>query len=212
MRFKQQHNPFSPQFGGMENQGNVREGDIFDRPKWEDRLGRPAGLKGAVQDLDVHRTLKRFKEGAYISYEEAFAFIKKAYPLNPYDPAKPFARELRLKVGERLGLTREEELHRLKLYSTIGSPLDRIHGVDALIIYDDPEMGEIIVTIDETENPKKFDEDDGKQKVDILMHGIAADPKEETKFNVSVSEWAKVVADVLSNKIRDEEKSGRRLH
>src|SRR3989344_2156521 len=106
MRFKQQHNPFSPQFGGMENQGNVREGDIFDRPKWEDRLGRPAGLKGAVQDLDVHRTLKRFKEGAYISYEEAFAFIKKAYPLNQYDPAKPFARELRLKVGERLGLTR----------------------------------------------------------------------------------------------------------
>lgn len=78
----------------------------------------------------------------YLPYKKALELAKRFQPLNPetgkpQDPTNPwkaFPRELRLAIGEKLGIIEDDEaMDRLRYYTAVGSPLDAFHGVDAMI-------------------------------------------------------------------------------
>ncbi|MBU1036558.1 hypothetical protein KKF32_00805 [Patescibacteria group bacterium] len=80
----------------------------------------------------------------------------------PYDPAHPggrrypFAHELHAKVAEGLELSNEElQKGCLKLFTAVGSVLDKMHGVDGFLEYR-LESGKVVfVYFDITANPLK---------------------------------------------------------
>ncbi len=201
----------SPNFGpaNPEFRGKLREADVFGYPKWEESLKQTARKEGAVPHLDAYRTYQEFKSGRYVPYREALAFVQDAYPLDPHNPQKPFAKELRIEIADKLGLQTTEEMRRIKLYSTLNSPIDRFHGVDAIVVYDDPKYGTIRVTIDETENTQKIG---AEHKADILMYGVTAEPEDETKFLQSVGLWADEIAAKIEKKREEIAKAQRKPH
>ncbi len=192
------HGPTHPEF-----RGKLREADVFGYPQWEKKLRLGVLTKDGTRDLSAQRTFRVFQGGGYIPFEESRAFVEKAYPLDPHNPAKPFAKELRLKIARALGLHTKEELSRIRLYSALNSPLDRLHGIDAYFIYDDPYAGEIVITIDETENPSKIDETSAT-KTDILMHGVVAEPElDKGLFTQSVAHWAEEISRIIKRKVAE---------
>ena len=138
--------------GNLESSGKLREGDIIDRNNWAQVLRE---TPDKVADIRLHRLnqiYKNYKQDGKTDYNTSLQFVKEAYtfkPLDPYNPAKPFPRELRNAVGMILGLQESKQMMRIKFYSAIDSPLDR-HGRDAVIEYDDPDVGIIDITLDET--------------------------------------------------------------
>lgn len=77
----------------------------------------------------------------YLPYRKALELAKRFQPLDaetgkpqdPTNPPKAFPRELRIAIAEKLGLLKDEDMDRLRYYTTVGSPLDAFHGVDAVI-------------------------------------------------------------------------------
>lgn len=116
------------------------------------------------------------KGGNYVSYKDALALIKRNYTLDPHHPTKPFATDLRVAVADGLGLSTNDELNRLKFYSSVNTVFDLLHGVDGFLIYEHPEKGEIVVTLDVTKNPNKL-----RAKADLLIANPIVDPEEDEK-------------------------------
>lgn len=63
----------------------------------------------------------------YKKYEAAIEEVKKDYPWDPSDPRPRFANDLHAEVAEELGL---DDWAELRLYTAVGSSLDRYHGVE----------------------------------------------------------------------------------
>lgn len=86
-----------------------------------------------------------------VPFEKALNRVKESQPWDPTDPgleANSLANNLHAYVCLELGL---EDWSQVALYTAIGSPLDRWHGVDGFFEF----KGEV-VTIDVTTDPRKF--------------------------------------------------------
>lgn len=85
----------------------------------------------------------------FFSFPAGVEYAKNNQPLDwrPSDPEPRFAGDLFATVAGRLGI---EDWSELKLYSSVGTPLDIFHGVDAFFEY---RGG--VVTIDVTLNQHK---------------------------------------------------------
>lgn len=101
----------------------------------------------------------------YVNFKDALELAKKFQPIDKTDPSKepvdpanpraPLLRDLKEALVEQMDLS-DDQADRLKLYTAVGSPLDKFHGVDAFVEYD----GKIItldITMRETEGEKKAD-------------------------------------------------------
>lgn len=119
-----------------------------------------------------YRALAR-RDG-WVSFPDAVRLVRDHYPGNPTNPKKEIPNALRLAVCDALKLP-EEARNRVKVYSAVGTPLDRIHGADAFIVYEPMDGPPSIVTIDVTQRTEKLEEG---HKADIIV-GEFADSKEE---------------------------------
>ncbi len=87
--------------------------------------------------------------GEYKPYRQALEEVKANQPWDPTDPNVRFANDLHALVALVLGLIDWAEL---RIYTAIGSDLDRWHGIDAFF-----EFGGARVTLDVTLNRHKLD-------------------------------------------------------
>ena len=98
---------------------------------------------------------KTLKKEGYLRFRKALELAKKFQPGDPTNPRRPFGRELRIALQDLLNLKTEEEMDRVKFYTAIGTPLDKIHGVDAFMEYEDLDKKIYRATFDFTTNPQK---------------------------------------------------------
>ena len=130
-------------------------GDIFE---WQ-FIGQVDTKNPEYQKALQEAQKEEEKEGLkndYIRFKKAVELAKKFQPYDPANPDKPFARDIRIALQELLKLTSDEEMDRVKFYTASGTPLDKFHGVDAFIEYEEsPQKDPYRATFDFTINPQK---------------------------------------------------------
>jgi hypothetical protein len=111
------------------------------------------------------------ERGVYFTYDNAVEIVKNFQDLNnPLNPGRPFAKELRLELAERLfGPERMKDWDRVKFYTAIDTPLDRIHSVDAFFEIETDDGKIIRITLDASKNREKISRE--KYRADILVGG-----------------------------------------
>lgn len=140
----------------------------------------------------------------FMSFRDALELAKKFQPIDKTDPKKrrvdptnpqaPLLRDLRVELIDQMGLS-YEQADQLKLYTSVGSPLDWLHGTDAFIDYNDK-----IITLDLTLKPTA----EGK-KADVIITGdlpAPDDPETEDEYLDKIEEIAKSVRTVIKLKGR----------
>jgi hypothetical protein len=100
----------------------------------------------------------------------------------------------------------------VRCYPALGTAMDRYHGADIVIAYDDPVAGTVTVTVDLTTNPHKLE-----YKADVIItpravyshdtHGVPAieapfgdDPAGDARFMKGISD---VICSVLHEKAEE---------
>lgn len=135
---------------------------------------------------------EKTKKGDYVGYNDALELAKKFQPWDPANPNKNFARDLRIEIIDQLGLEREEDMDRVKFYTSVGSPLDVFHGIDAFLEYTDKEGKTHRVTFDLSMNPAKEE-----YKADLIVKELADPEHESEKYLEEIKETAKNAASLL---------------
>lgn len=79
----------------------------------------------------------------FMRFDEAIQFVRNAKQV---PPTLPHLADLRRRVASQLGL----QPHQIRYYSAVGSPLDKYHGVDAIL-----EANGRFATLDVTLRPEK---------------------------------------------------------
>ncbi|OHA06626.1 MAG: hypothetical protein A2934_00970 [Candidatus Sungbacteria bacterium RIFCSPLOWO2_01_FULL_47_10] len=110
------------------------------------------------------------KPNGFVFFEQAKKLVKKFQSSDPRIPERPFARELRMEIIERLGFVEEKDMDRVKFYSAIGTPLDIWHGIDAFIEVEQEHGAPIVITLDATMLTKEEKRARGQEiKADVLV-------------------------------------------
>lgn len=113
----------------------------------------------------------------YLPYRQALALVRECQPWDPADPGPRMASDLHATVCMALEL---EDWFQLRLYTAVGSPADRYHGVDGWV-----EWQGRVVTLDLTTDPAK-----GFAKADFLV-------RPEDMEGSALEELARQVAEKL---------------
>jgi hypothetical protein len=145
------------------------------------------------------------KQANSLPFREAVEITKKFQPGDPTNPQKDFAREIRLALAERLGLETDEDMNRLKFYTSVGGPLDR-HGIDGFFTFsyvdEEGHQKECGVSFDVTRNPNK----DEAPKADFLIGGDVPDPSDkdfkEDEYLKKIDEYAEKGSSIFQVKMR----------
>ena len=128
----------------------------------------------------------------YMKYKEAMNLVKDKQAFEPGDPDPRFANDLHASIAEKLKL---DDYGKLKFFSSVDSPLDYYHGVDAFFEVEGKDGKKRIVTIDISGNSKK---DKGKADVLINMPMDGLDPKEDRDDYIKkIKEATSEIADRL---------------
>ncbi len=107
-----------------------------------------------------------------------------------------FMRDLRLEVIDLLGIP-SSEYEQVHVYTAVGTPLDRIHGVDAWVEYTDPHGHRVEVTLDATLNPSKLK---GGYKADVMV-GDMPEP-ESDEYLRDVSRYASSIKRLIDHRLQ----------
>lgn len=94
----------------------------------------------------------------YVPFKKAMAIVKESQPGDPSDPSSLVMNDLQALICESLG---EEDYSQVKIYTAVGSSLDRWHGIDVFVQWREISF----VTIDLTVNVRK-----DEHKADIILH------------------------------------------
>ncbi|MBP6858395.1 MAG: hypothetical protein KBC33_01020 [Candidatus Pacebacteria bacterium] len=112
------------------------------------RYFQNSGETGHIAEEEFLGTCRVSWDGKmYVSYRDAMNMARDNQADNPSAPRLAGARMLHKAVAHELGISDSAEL---KLYSAVGTPLDRLHGVDAWF-----EFKGIVITIDVTMSEQK---------------------------------------------------------
>lgn len=185
----------------------MRNPEMFNRVPDISRSGRlhEESLFGSA-DLGENRPdseeLKRLID-RYLPYGQALELAKKLQKNEPTAPTKPFLRDLREAVADELGLATTEDLENLKAYTAVGTPLDKLHGVDAFISVRDADGFEATATLDATLREEKL-QGELPSRSDILIGEIidpTDGPTEEAAYLKQVAGYAKTVARILRSRL-----------
>lgn len=165
--------------GGREfYSGKMNERDTFGEPK------RGKGYTAAWR--------AKAAESGYLKFDDALKLVREHLEQDPTNPAKPFAKELRLAVIDGLGLETDEDMDRVRFYSAIGTPADVFHGVDAWMEYETPNRQRLVITLDATRNPSK-----DSAKADVVIPEISDPAEDEKKFLEQVGTYGEEIAHML---------------
>ncbi len=137
------------------------------------------------------------KAGFYLPFNAALKFAKAFQPWkDAASPSKKVARDLLDFICDELGLDPDDEdAEHLKFFTSVGSPLDEKHGVDAFIEY----RGHRIL-IDVTKNPaKRFDDSSGDR---MIMEQLPdwTEAKNKTAYIEALQKYARYSAEVLQSR------------
>ena len=170
---------------GVEN-----EGDLLGLPQW--KPGYPEKL-----------TQVRKEMGFKVDPEFMMAEIREGYAGDVRNPSVPFAKELRNKICESLGLN-AEMYQRVHYYTTLRTPLDRHHGTDFVIEIEIPPADKyvktrlfVFVTADVTLQVKT------EWKSDIVVNTIPS--VNSPDFQPAVAFTAEQFADVFRKKLTNDQ-------
>jgi len=171
---------------GFEGARHMRETDMYSGHMYEaDLLGVYKPTKEALAKL---RTLKG-RDG-YVERGVMLDFIRKNPSEDPTNPRQPFANELRLAIGDALGLVDDADLNRLKFFTAVGTPADVFHGIDGWIEYEAKRGNDsVIVTLDATKNPNKE-----TAKADMVIPLIPDAEEDEDAFLEAAEKYGKEIA------------------
>lgn len=140
---------------------------------------RPA-LRGAVNEI---------LENKYALFD----LVKKHQRFDPTNPNKDFLRELRLAVIDSLGIESEKDMEKVKVYTSVASPLDTV-GFDGFITYE--ERGEEhMVTLDATLDKKKFETRDSR--ADVVFTELPDSKENEAAYLSQIEELAEQAIHVM---------------
>ena len=151
------------------------------------------------QDM-ARKAGRKVEGGNYLPRDYAIEFARRFQTdKDPAHPSKEFARDLRISVGDLLGLKTDEELERLKFFTCAGrekSPSDFHHGIDFFLSFIADDGKEYIVTGDVSRHPEKI------LKADFLVKEDVPDPSEK-KYCDIVENYGKISFEILNKKIKE---------
>jgi len=208
------HAPRFENFDQNRYSGKEYEFDLLGKLDTENPAFR-AELK-KLQEAAVNRGYHP-KQADSLPFREAVALSKKFQPSDPTNPVREFAKELRLALADKLGLESDEQLDKLKIFTTLGGPLDA-HGVDGFVSFicavGNGGEREFLVSFDVTKNPNK---DEAPKAAELLIGGDIPDPGDE---NYKEEEYLKIIdgyagkmSEILQGKMQQGQMgSGETLH
>lgn len=161
--------------------------------------------------VEAERKLERDERGRYRDPEALYSLLKKHYRQDPTEPAPGYARDLRLEIVDALGLEADEE-SRLKVYSTLKTPIDYKFGVDGFVELEDPETGKTVrVTLDVTMNRRKMEEARTEgSKADVVIGPLPDAVQEEDDYLKALAGYAKDIGARLEKRLSDVKSRGGR--
>ena len=122
---------------------------------------------------------------------DVFRLYEKFYKGDLTNPTGIHAKELRLAVADELGLS-EEQLERLRFYSTLQTPIDVLMGVDGFLSYQEAKnRPEQFVTLDATLRTRKIKEG---AKADVLIGELPDAVQEEDAYFEAIQGYAQQIA------------------
>lgn len=143
--------------------------------RWNDTGGTfETGCLYPMNDPRV-RTLESIDAGK-IQYRNLAAAVLECIDQNPaqytgselWDPPTGWMRDIHYAITERLGL---KDWKRLTIVPALKTAADRYHGIDFIVVYNEPETErEVIVTVDLSLRKKE------SFKADILVTDTGAEP------------------------------------
>lgn len=165
------------------------------------------GYTGNLMERELFHEVKKHEEmpplEKYVPYDQALGVVKESQPYSdPSDPDPRFANDLHATVADMLQL---DDYKKLKLYTAVGSHLDKWHKVDAFIEAE-TEKDNIIVTMDVTYNPDKGEEYGADIVFMYPKEGL--DPKlkeDKEEYNNNISELAKRVVEKIKLQLPNKE-------
>lgn len=171
--------------------------------KYDNPKGSQDYYSGRMNERDVLGEFKSTLEGVkafraeagergYITRGRAIELVRQFTKDDPTNPAKPFAKELRLAVIDELGLEDDEVMDRIRFYSAVGTPLDVFHGIDGWIEFFPDDGFPRMVTLDVTMDPGKVE-----HKADVIVQGMSDPSEDEDRFLDAVADYARDIAATL---------------
>lgn len=124
----------------------------------------------------------------YLSFRESVKKVKAFQPWDPTDPRPRAANDFHFFVSEAL----EVECSELGFFTSVGTPLDRYHGVDAFFEYNGR-----VATVDLTSNGKK-----DEYKADLIVHEEDIYQEDGNVNQERLQELASLVAGLLKKEPR----------
>lgn len=129
--------------------------------------------------------------------EDVFRLYQKYYLGDPTNPAGIHAKELKLAVGDALGLS-EDELDHLKFYSTLKTPIDAMMGVDGFLAYQESQKKpDHFVTLDATLRREKVKKGG---KADVIIGELPDAVQEEDAYFEAIEKYARQIALMLQSR------------
>ncbi len=152
-------------------------------------------MRNRIRELWDGKSQTRVGDDAlpYLKFQDALTVVREFQPWDPTNPQKELARELRLAVADALGVP-ENQLDRVRFYTAVGSLLDRIHGVDAIIEVTDDRGETSAVTLDLSLRAEKS-QSDYRAKADVVIGNLPDPQEEEDAYLEAVDTSARALAD-----------------
>ncbi|MDO8592846.1 MAG: hypothetical protein Q7R92_03720 [bacterium] len=126
----------------------------------------------------------------YVKYRDAVNIAKERQPIHETE----FSISLRSKIGEIM----EFGIDKIKIFTAIGTPLDKYHGVDAFVETDLSQGRKVVVTLDVTQNPNKGD----NYKADIVFF-VPSDGIDQELDKAGYDEIVNEVAQQVVDRIKE---------
>ena len=135
-------------------------------------------MRGKLEDMPKPDISPENEKNTYLSFNHSLDIAKRFQDDDPTNPQKEFARDLRLEVADLLGIIDDEDMQRIRFYSSTNTPLDWYHGTDCFVEYIDNDDRTHMYRFDLTENPQKSD--DAFNKKGAMIVSDLPDPQEES--------------------------------
>ena len=175
-----------------------------------ERFGGPSGDSGKMYEarflgsakvdakfFEELKKLPRDERNRFRSLNDVFRLFKQHYKDDPTDPKGVHAKELRGAMLDALELD-ERDFDKLKLYSTVGPPLD-LMGFDAFVELEDPYTHQTSrATIDVTLRKEKVQEG---WKADVIIGELPDAGQEEDEYLEAIESYAAKTAHLLQRRL-----------
>lgn len=180
-----------PTDAAVESSGTVAEADALGVVNTEDPKYRTAAEawyaenEGLVRKFNERRLSVRERAALFGS---SFSLIEnlpenRDHPERATNPETQPLRDLRLAVAEGLEFVTDMDMERVKIFTAVGSPIDKQLGIDGFIRIDGPDVYQspVFVSFDYTTNPHK-----DKTRADVLIRRLPDPDLAETDYIAAV--------------------------